>query len=586
MGEQNSKFCNIVDDRDMTSSRQSRNKNHDDNMSNKSSALSRPYDYQQYASYKSTRLGQNTAASGSAAQRTSSATRKRQATQIGEKPSGGGVMQASDMDPLMTAAERNSVLKLLDDQFYKIGNRHGNKASPRGTNNNNINQTDAMRGILDDGILLPMKSSHVFPVNMSAAHSGDYTSNSSSPIFAPLEPLPRFTDTGDARGRSIYRYGREESPCAIDPMGGDGKNAWFYNGGTNPNPSMSMRPCATNLLAHLDMQQPGGPTREDKIDAGRRRIAERIAKCNGAVVQCEMKDDGDCLFRSIAHQVHPQGAEGWADVRTAAVSYLSKRCDDFCIYFESADHWFNYLTAMNKKGTWGDELTIKAAVNALNIGIHLLTSEAENYYIRYEPEEQYHHQQPRVDVFLAYISPIHYNSIVKGGLTKRSHLEEPQVAAAPMVPTLTPKKSTPLGLPPLAIASMLPASSAAQNYPISPASPRSHYNTGSNSSRVLSSWDKNNGSSYKVVQYGSATQRDCNSGTPSMINTTRSVDAFSAVSGGSSLYHAAHSGYATSAYAASTSGMSATSVRAETPSSEVWVSSYPASAGSTMIVDF
>jgi hypothetical protein len=63
--------------------------------------------------------------------------------------------------------------------------------------------------------------------------------------------------------------------------------------------------------------------------------------------------------------------------------------------------------AMSLSGTWGDELTLRAACDSYGVVIRCVTSEAENWYISYEPLEK------RLDreLFLAYISPIHYNAL-------------------------------------------------------------------------------------------------------------------------------------------------------------------------------
>ena len=89
--------------------------------------------------------------------------------------------------------------------------------------------------------------------------------------------------------------------------------------------------------------------------------------------------------------------------------------------------WEHYLKTMGKARTWGDELTIKACAEKFNLQIHVITSNESNYYIEYIPSGQEQDNAgstgtsvtsttsdkiPR-HIFLAYISPIHYNSIVR-----------------------------------------------------------------------------------------------------------------------------------------------------------------------------
>ena len=71
---------------------------------------------------------------------------------------------------------------------------------------------------------------------------------------------------------------------------------------------------------------------------------------------------------------------------------------------------------------WGDELTIRAAADAFGCTVHVLTSDAENWHLRYTPAGMA--RQPSLAsaeladgsgagrrLFLTYISPVHYNCI-------------------------------------------------------------------------------------------------------------------------------------------------------------------------------
>ena len=66
----------------------------------------------------------------------------------------------------------------------------------------------------------------------------------------------------------------------------------------------------------------------------------------------------------------------------------------------------------------GDELTLKAAVNAYKVTLHAVTSNHENWHLKYDPDFEHTKLDPymstnnRKKLFLAYISPVHYNSIL------------------------------------------------------------------------------------------------------------------------------------------------------------------------------
>lgn len=166
------------------------------------------------------------------------------------------------------------------------------------------------------------------------------------------------------------------------------------------------------------------PTREEKIRDGILLLRERIQHLK---VKMEvMADDGNCQFRAIAHQLYNGDQDGWhMKVRATVVAYMHKHSAEFSFLFEDEKEFNRYLGSMARERTWGDELTLKAACNAYNCVIHILTSEREHYYVCYKPDSCLSEETgdacnkktpastapPPMDIFLAYISPIHYNSI-------------------------------------------------------------------------------------------------------------------------------------------------------------------------------
>mmetsp|Transcript_65811 Transcript_65811/g.174487 ORF Transcript_65811/g.174487 Transcript_65811/m.174487 type:complete len:242 (-) Transcript_65811:75-800(-) len=136
-----------------------------------------------------------------------------------------------------------------------------------------------------------------------------------------------------------------------------------------------------------------------------------------------MEGDGNCQFRSMAFNLFGS-QEHHAISRKAAVAHMQKHEDFFGTFFENEDEFRSYLQEMATPRTWGDELTLRAVVEAYACVAHVLTSEQENWYLVYQPEEQTPdpavafvpkgHRLPRKrkQIFLAYISPIHYNALV------------------------------------------------------------------------------------------------------------------------------------------------------------------------------
>jgi len=178
------------------------------------------------------------------------------------------------------------------------------------------------------------------------------------------------------------------------------------------------------------------PTEEELVKKRRdRRRKERslLRKSSGVALleqrlehlrlsQVFMEDDGNCQFRSMAHQLRGD-AGGHGAVRRAVVEHLRDREEQFSLYFDGREKWEEYVDHMAEDETWGDELTLKAASNIFGCNVHVLTSDRENYYMCYAPEGKDEGKEdegegraaapPEVDdIFLAYISPVHYNSII------------------------------------------------------------------------------------------------------------------------------------------------------------------------------
>ena len=65
-----------------------------------------------------------------------------------------------------------------------------------------------------------------------------------------------------------------------------------------------------------------------------------------------------------------------------------------------------YLKKMGRARTWGDELTLRAICNAFGVTLHVATSQAGSWYLKYEPGQS----KTARSIFLAYISPVHYNA--------------------------------------------------------------------------------------------------------------------------------------------------------------------------------
>ena len=150
--------------------------------------------------------------------------------------------------------------------------------------------------------------------------------------------------------------------------------------------------------------RPSELARSESIRAGMLLLDQRLARMQLRSVA--MGDDGNCQFRSFAHQLFgSQDAHEY--VRGEAVGYMRAHADAFSFYFEGGE-FERFLQKMARPMTWGDELTLKAVAERFHVTIHVLTSSEENWSLKYEPDDG----KSVKDIFLLYISPIHYNVFV------------------------------------------------------------------------------------------------------------------------------------------------------------------------------
>ncbi|CDJ63535.1 OTU-like cysteine protease domain-containing protein, putative [Eimeria necatrix] len=119
--------------------------------------------------------------------------------------------------------------------------------------------------------------------------------------------------------------------------------------------------------------------------------------------------DGNCQFRSCSFSLFGNENEH-RHVRRMAVAQMRKCRKDYEVFFDGAPLFDRYLRDMERSGTWGDELSLRAVADAFCCTIHLITSTPTSWYLRYDPERDGAKVSPQRHIFLTYISPIHYNA--------------------------------------------------------------------------------------------------------------------------------------------------------------------------------
>ncbi|KAL6756630.1 hypothetical protein V8C86DRAFT_2644201 [Haematococcus lacustris] len=117
-----------------------------------------------------------------------------------------------------------------------------------------------------------------------------------------------------------------------------------------------------------------------------------------------MAGDGNCQFRTISFELFAT-QDMHLHVRRVVMEHIKSHHAEYeCFLGEDMDA---YITCMSRGGTWGDELTLRAACDAFGVLTHVVTSDAQNWYLKYQPANL----KSDKEMFLTYIAPIHYNAI-------------------------------------------------------------------------------------------------------------------------------------------------------------------------------
>lgn len=146
-----------------------------------------------------------------------------------------------------------------------------------------------------------------------------------------------------------------------------------------------------------------------KVQEGKELLRQRCAFLG--LRQVEMKDDGNCQFRAVSQELFGT-QQHHATVRAEVVAHMRRQEAEYRSLFDEGE-WRTYVAQMARDGEWGDELTLKAAADAFQVKIHVVTSTNNNWYLMYQPDKT--DRKMGRELFLTYIAPIHYNALEPSG---------------------------------------------------------------------------------------------------------------------------------------------------------------------------
>jgi len=140
---------------------------------------------------------------------------------------------------------------------------------------------------------------------------------------------------------------------------------------------------------------------------------ERLRRDFGARIVVQA-GDGNCLFRSVSHQVYGDPSHHLL-VRRFCVDYMELEADYFSNFVTGGDDgtdFKSYADNMRKSGAWGDHLEIQAMSEIYERPIFV-------YAYSTTPLRTYRDDQAdRIPIRLSYHFSSHYNSVVIDGLTE------------------------------------------------------------------------------------------------------------------------------------------------------------------------
>ncbi|ELR24133.1 OTUlike cysteine protease family protein [Acanthamoeba castellanii str. Neff] len=151
------------------------------------------------------------------------------------------------------------------------------------------------------------------------------------------------------------------------------------------------------------------------------------------LAEYSVSGNGDCQFASLADQLYRTTGMA-AVVRHTIVNYLRSLIGgpgDVCMRAQANAERFRqyvpgdyteYCNTMDKRGTWGDHITLQAAANVYGVEIHLLTSYKDTVWMEIKPQDGAKTQK---SLWLSFLAELHYNSLYsRQDLTSRVKAEE------------------------------------------------------------------------------------------------------------------------------------------------------------------
>lgn len=148
-------------------------------------------------------------------------------------------------------------------------------------------------------------------------------------------------------------------------------------------------------------------------DRGNKRFQEFLQAEYGLQI-VEMAGDGNCLFRSIAHQLE-NNPTLHMQYRQRIIKYIISKRKHFELFLEDDEKFDDYIERMKLFGTWGGHHELYAAAQCFRINIEVFQWNAPKYIILYDPtihDKNINNNSRIPTIQLSFHGDCHFNSVV------------------------------------------------------------------------------------------------------------------------------------------------------------------------------
>jgi len=170
---------------------------------------------------------------------------------------------------------------------------------------------------------------------------------------------------------------------------------------------------ATATATATSTQQPCSPVSNFTASAQNEAKFREELKSRKKFVIVDQDMDGNCLFRSVAHQVYGDNSLH-ATVRAKCLQYIETQAYFFEAFIYNEDV-SSYVTRLKGDGVWGGDVEIQAMSEIYNRPIEI-------YAYSSTPKRVYRSHLGHLPIRLSYHFQSHYNSVVEPSTFPSSHL--------------------------------------------------------------------------------------------------------------------------------------------------------------------